>query len=159
MTARYRLVAHRWDDRTGEPVRKYRRGDVLDVPAEHVERLLRIGAIEPVDGSVAPNPAASQQVTGSGSTPAEVGDDPGPAGDSADETPADPVVDDEPADELDEPDDVPADEPEAVPAEGEAKRPPQVADKSVWVAYAVRRGMTEDEAEAMTKRELIAALR
>lgn len=155
MTARYRLVAHRWDDRTGEPVRKYRRGDVLDVPAEHVERLLRVGAIEPIDGSVAP-PAASvdatPQVTGSGSAPAEVQDSPDEA-ESADTA----------KDSNDEPDDLPADEaadePEAVPAEGEPKRPPQVADKSVWVAYAKRRGMTEDEAEAMTKRELIAALR
>lgn len=158
MTARYRLVAHAWVDRTGDPVRKYRRGDVLDVPAEHVERLLRAGAIKPVDGSVAPTAApvsTKPQVTGSEKPPAEVGDDPGAAGDSVDDP-----VGDEPDDVPEsEPADPPADEPAPAPADGEPKRPPQVADKSVWVAYAKRRGMAEADAEAMTKRELIAALR
>lgn len=140
MTARYRLVAHRWDDRTGEPVRKYRRGDVLDVPDDHVERLLRAGAIEPLDGSVAPPAAApvaaKPQVTAPEPTPTKVPDAPDES-ESVD-------TDDDSADE---------------PTDVEPKRPPQVADKSVWVAYAVKRGMTKAEAEDMTKRELIAALR
>lgn len=42
--------------------------------------------------------------------------------------------------------------PSAVPVE----RPAQVAPKSAWVAYAVSQGLGEDEAEDLTKAELVA---
>lgn len=38
----------------------------------------------------------------------------------------------------------------------EVRRPPKAADKSSWVAYAVFRGATFDEANAMSKPDLIA---
>lgn len=42
--------------------------------------------------------------------------------------------------------------------DGVVARPKQAADKEDWVAYAVFRGMAEDEARALTKPQLIASL-
>jgi len=42
--------------------------------------------------------------------------------------------------------------------DGVVARPKQAADKEDWIAYAVYRGMVEDEARAMTKPALIASL-
>lgn len=50
---------------------------------------------------------------------------------------------------------VEADDP---PAEQSVPRPRQAAAKAVWIDYAVAQGLDRAEAEAMDKRELIAAL-
>ncbi|MBF6326772.1 MULTISPECIES: hypothetical protein [Nocardia] len=41
---------------------------------------------------------------------------------------------------------------------GDLERPKQAAPKEAWVEYAVARGMSEAEADALTKAELIARL-
>lgn len=42
-----------------------------------------------------------------------------------------------------------------VPGDEQATRPAQSAPKADWVAYAITRGISREEAEAMTKAELI----
>ncbi|MEV0236878.1 hypothetical protein [Nonomuraea sp. NPDC050786] len=43
----------------------------------------------------------------------------------------------------------------AVPVAGAAGRPPENANKSAWIAYAVTRGMDERDARALSKAALI----
>lgn len=52
-----------------------------------------------------------------------------------------------------QPEAAPAERPES--AEASAERPKQVAPKAEWVEFAVSQGAVRDEAEALTKAELI----
>ncbi|MBH0121555.1 hypothetical protein I0Q12_19390 [Rhodococcus sp. CX] len=136
--ARHEIVASFWDEPVGPPVGyvRHRRGAVIDVPDEHAERLLRVGAIVPVEAD-----SVDDQTTGDASL-------------SDDSAVAAPVTADGTATPAGS--SIAPQEPAAAPAVGE--RPKQAAAKSVWVEYAVSRGMDRDEAEALDKRELIAAL-
>lgn len=126
MAGRYRVLAYRLGK-----YREARRGDVVELPDTDAERLVRIGAVVPVDAGA---PASGDRA------PAV------PPALSIDDLA---LVDDE--DQDDEPEPEPAPEPPA-------KRPAQVADKSEWIEYAVARGRDREYAESRTKRELIAEL-
>ncbi|WKN53775.1 hypothetical protein HJ581_0008185 [Rhodococcus opacus] len=144
--ARHEIVASFWEEPVGPPVGyvRHRRGAVVDVPDEHVERLLRVGAIAPVEpeasGDEARDDAAGDET-------------PGSADDSTPVVPA-PTDDTAPSTE----DTASADHPDSPAAVAEVERPKQTAAKPVWVEYAVARGMNRDDAEALDKRELIAEL-
>jgi hypothetical protein len=68
----------------------------------------------------------------------------------------------------DAPDPAPAPEPEAVPvpptatepipAAGDPVRPPKAGSHAAWVDYAVAKGLNRDEAQDMSKADLIAAV-
>lgn len=134
----YEVVATFWEEPCPEAPSGYvrhLRGSVIDVPAEHLDRLLRIGAVAPsragsdVDRSDVDADGAAAEADAAGDSD---------AGDAV--TGTDDAV---PGDA--QPDDSP-------------ERPKQAAAKSVWVEYAVARGMDRDQADALDKRELIAEL-
>ncbi|WP_458681946.1 hypothetical protein [Prescottella equi] len=140
MSDLYRLVSKSWQP----PGTRGRvlRGTVFTPPDGQIERLLRIGAIVPVDDELdsgendsGPDPLAddlSGDGAGTGAGDADTdGTDTTQAGHEAG-----------------------ADSPSAAAVE----RPKQAAAKAVWVEYAVARGIDRNEAEALDKRELIAAL-
>ncbi|WP_157383609.1 hypothetical protein [Prescottella equi] len=143
MSDLYRLMSKSWQP----PGTRNRitRGTVFTPPENQLERLLRIGAIVPVDDELDSGDSDSQ---------------------------SDPLADDEPGDRQGRDDDPNAtdysDSPDTSPAEAVAgadgqsqdvvERPKQAAAKAVWVEYAVARGMDRDEADGLDKRELIAAL-
>ncbi|MDV7244485.1 MULTISPECIES: hypothetical protein [Rhodococcus] len=143
--ARHEIVASFWEEPVGPPVGyvRHRRGAVVDVPDEHVERLLRIGAIAPVEQEAADD---------------EDGDD--AAGDEAPESGDDgtPVVTGAEADTAAPAEGSASPQPDSPIAVAEVERPKQTAAKPIWVEYAVARGMNRDDAEALDKRELIAEL-
>ncbi|MBP2208169.1 putative membrane protein [Rhodococcus percolatus] len=150
--ARHEIVASFWEEPVGPPEGyvRHRRGAVVDVPDEHVDRLLRVGAISPVEPEAAEDEASGNDETPSGN------DTPGSADDSA---PVVPAAADETA--LPAEASASADQPDspAAPVEvAEAERPKQAAAKAIWVEYAVARGMDRDDAEALDKRDLIAEL-
>ncbi|MCK8674101.1 hypothetical protein M1M07_23690 [Rhodococcus sp. HM1] len=126
----FKLLVSRWDEKVRTKPDEYVRhtqGEVFEVPDGQVERLLRIGAIGPVDEE----PALPE----------------GAADDPQDEESSDGSESDESSGEVDE-----------TPDSEQVNRPKQTAPKPVWVDYAVSRGMAREEAEALDKRELIAAL-
>lgn len=120
--ASFRLLVSRWDERVRTDPDEYMRhvqGDVFEVPDDQAERLLRIGAIAPVDDRPIPVDDAR---SGPPVPPAS-------GGDAHREEPMPPP-----------------------------ERPKQTASKPTWVEYAVACGMDRADAEALDKRELIAAL-
>lgn len=132
----YEVVATFWEEPCPEAPTGYvrhLRGSVIDVPAEHLDRLLRIGA-------VAPSGRGSDAAGHDADFAAAEGD----AGPDSDTHAAASEADDAATDDA-QPDD-------------SHERPKQAAAKSVWVEYAVARGMDRDQAEALEKRELIAEL-
>jgi len=142
--ARHEIVASFWEEPVGPPVGyvRHRRGAVVDVPDEHVDRLLRIGAIAPIEQEAVDGDAAPS------------GDEtPGSADDDA---PLVPAAADDAASSTE--DAALADQPDAPVAVVDVERPKQAAAKSIWVEYAVARGMDRDDAEALDKRDLIAEL-
>lgn len=153
--AAYELLADHWDEPSGESETGYvrhLRGEVFDVPDAHLDRLLRIGALAPLDDEAdeADEPdddeplseqtldkdePLSEETPDRDSVPAaDSGNDAGNETDSAAAAPGDVA----PAPDL--------------------ERPKQAALKDVWVDYAVARGMDRVDAEALDKRELIAEL-
>jgi hypothetical protein len=64
--------------------------------------------------------------------------------------PSDLPPDSEPADPVG-----PADPAGSDDVDGDGPTPPKSADKATWVAYAVTQGATEDDANALTKDQLI----
>lgn len=168
--AAYELLADHWDEPSGESETGYvrhLRGEVFDVPDAHLDRLLRIGALAPLDDE-ADEPDDDEPLTEetpdkdeplSEETPdtvsvpaADSGND---AGNETDSAAAEKVADSVTA---------PAADGGAAPAPGDVapapdlERPKQAALKDVWVDYAVARGMDRVDAEALDKRELIAEL-
>lgn len=135
--ALFKLLASRWDEKVRTNPDEYVRhtqGDVFEVPDRQVERLLRIGAICPVTDEPVPADAETDD-------PQDETDDP-QNDESSDGSELDAGVG-----EVDD-----------TPDSQQVNRPKQAAPKPVWVDYAVSRGMDRDEAEALDKRELIAAL-
>ncbi|MBM4492602.1 hypothetical protein GS436_02895 [Rhodococcus hoagii] len=132
----YEVVATFWEEPCAEAPTGYVRhlcGSVIDVPAEHLDRLLRIGAVAPTGaGSAAAESDADAAAADGGAGPDSDADD------AASEADAAATDDSQPADSH--------------------ERPKQAAAKSVWVEYAVARGMDRDQADALDKRELIAEL-
>ncbi|WP_368681039.1 hypothetical protein R1X32_42750 [Rhodococcus opacus] len=143
--ARHEIVASFWEEPVGPPVGyvRHRRGAVVDVPDEHVERLLRIGAIAPVEPDTAEDESSGNDEASPGNETPE----------SADETPVVPATTDVPAGDT-----ASADQPDASVEVADVERPKQAASKAIWVEYAVARGMDRDDAEAFEKRDLIAEL-
>ncbi|MBM4580918.1 hypothetical protein LRM64_19370 [Prescottella equi] len=136
----YEVVATFWEEPCPEAPSGYvrhLRGSVIDVPAEHLDRLLRIGAVAP-------------SRAGSDSDQSDVEAD-GAAADAAADEDADSDADDAATGTDDA---VPGG---TQPADSH-ERPKQAAAKSVWVDYAVARGMDREQADALDKRELIAEL-
>ncbi|MFE5699970.1 hypothetical protein [Rhodococcus koreensis] len=148
--ARHEIVASFWEEPVGPPVGyvRHRRGAVVDVPDEHVERLLRIGAIAPVEPE-----AADEDGPASGDESPSGDETPGSADDDAPVVPA--AADDAASSSEDA---AAADQPDAPVTVAEVERPKQAASKAIWVEYAVARGMDRDDAEAFEKRDLIAEL-
>ncbi|MFI8664235.1 hypothetical protein ACIGKR_29860 [Rhodococcus qingshengii] len=146
--AAHELLFDQWDEPSSESATGFirrRRGDVFEVPDVHLERLLRIGAIAAVDHTpTSPDgdSGADESELPNGELPGDEsnGDEPseGSSGDSSDIEPT-------PSDDDSEP-------------EAGVERPKQTAAKAVWVEYAIARGMARDDAEALDKRDLIAAL-
>lgn len=134
----YEVVATFWEEPCPEAPTGYvrhLRGSVIDVPAEHLDRLLRIGAVAPSDAS-----------SGTDSSDGNA-DGAAAEADTAEDSDAD---------------DAATGTDDAVPGDTQPddshERPKQAAAKSVWVEYAVARGMDRDQADALDKRELIAEL-
>jgi len=128
----FRLLASEWNEPIGDgKYVRHVRGDVVDVPDEHRDRLLKARAIEPATG--APEAPEADQ--------AEAGTD---VDDSADPVEAD----------AGDVEDAAGAEEEAAPAD----RPLRTASKATWVDYAVARGFDRAEADGMTRAELIEAL-
>lgn len=128
----YEVVATFWEEPCPDAPGGYVRhlhGSVIDVPAEHLDRLLRIGAVVPADGEL---DGDEPQVD----VESEVADDDS-AGSEAEDTATT------------------ADSNAEAP---EIERPKQAAPKAVWVDYAVARGWDRDRAESLDKRDLIAEL-
>ncbi|MFF0816629.1 hypothetical protein ACFYVR_15980 [Rhodococcus sp. NPDC003318] len=147
--ARHEIVASFWEEPVGPPTGyvRHRRGAVVDVPDEHVARLLRIGAIVPIEEAATGDDGTDDDGT------APTGDDaPGVADDGA---PADPVQED-PTSTLEA--DTSVAQPDQQVTVADLERPKQAASKAIWVEYAVARGMDRDAAEELDKRELIAEL-
>ncbi|MBM4489686.1 hypothetical protein GS876_20965 [Rhodococcus hoagii] len=134
----YEVVASFWEEPCPEAPTGYvrhLRGSVIDIPDGHLDRLLRIGAVVPAEGNA---------------DAADPDDDDDSTGDAGNREPSD----DEHGDEAGDEPDGSGDTPDANAVE----RPKQAAAKSVWVDYAVARGMDRDEADALEKRDLIAKL-
>lgn len=150
--ARHEIVASFWEEPVGPPVGyvRHRRGAVVDVPDEHVERLLRIGAIAPVEPDTAEDEASGNDETPPGNdTPGSADADPPVVPATADDT----ALPAEAAASADQPE-----SPDALVEVADVERPKQAASKAIWVEYAVARGMDRDDAEAFEKRDLIAEL-
>ncbi|HEY9314333.1 hypothetical protein [Williamsia sp.] len=166
--AAYELLADHWDEPNGESDTGYvrhLRGEVFDVPDKHLDRLLRIGALAPADEDATESDDA-EAVVEDPTEPDDADDDSDNHGDSeansdAAEQESDPDREPAPVNDTDRESDSDAVEqesdPDVEPAPG-IERPKQTAGKPVWVDYAVDRGMTRDDAEALDKRDLIAAL-
>lgn len=152
--ARHEIVASFWEEPVGPPdlYVRHRRGAVVDVPDEHVARLLRIGAIAPVE-EAAPDDDASDSTADDGTAPA--GDDAPAVPD--DGVPADPAQED-PTPAAESEADTAVAQPDQQVTVADLERPKQAASKAIWVEYAVARGMDRDAAEELDKRELIAEL-
>lgn len=167
--AAYELLADIWDEPNGESETGYvrhLRGEVFDVPDTHLDRLLRIGALAPLDDEP-DEPDVDEPLSEetpdkdeplSEETPDKVNvlaaDSDNDAGDETGSASAEKVTDAEtaPAAVGEEPDSG-----DVAPAP-DLERPKQAALKDVWVDYAVARGMDRVDAEALDKRELIAEL-
>lgn len=159
--AAYELLADHWDEPNGESETGYvrhLRGDVFDVPDTHLDRLLRIGALAPLDDEPdepdepdADEPL-SEETPDKGDVPAADSDN--DAGNETSSASAEKVTDTDTAPAADGEEAASGD---FTPAP-DAGRPKQAALKDVWVDYAVRRGMDRVDAEALDKRELIAEL-
>lgn len=133
-------IIERRDDGTAKRVAKHRRGAVLTgLTDREVERLTAAGAIRP--HAEPPQNAATGSGGGEGNAnPGGGGGASGqtpPGGDAAGATPQ-VTGDDDRGNDSDEP-----------------TRPAQTGAKALWVDYAVARGMEREEAEAMTRAELI----
>ena len=149
--AAYELLAD-WDEPNGESETGYvrhLRGEVFDVPDKHLDRLLRIGALAPVDDEVAESDDA-ETVDEDSAYDVIVPTDDNSGNDVDSESDSDAAEKETDTDVPPAPDDV-------APAP-DIERPKQTAGKPAWVDYAVERGMDRDDAEALDKRELIAAL-
>ncbi|WP_280410694.1 hypothetical protein [Nocardia asiatica] len=135
-------IIERRDDGTAKRVAKHRRGAVLTgLTDREVERLTAAGAIRP--HREPPQIIA----TGSGSGEGNVNPGAGVGGGESGQTPPD--------------SDAAGATPQAT-GDGdlgnnsdEPARPAQTGAKALWVDYAVARGMEREEAEAMTRAELI----
>lgn len=141
MSDLYRLVSKSWQP----PGTRGRisRGTVFTPPDGQIDRLLRIGAIVPLDDE------AESDDPETGSDP--LADDPA-SGDQAIASDPDGEGDATAATDTAETSQAPEGHTDAL------ERPKQAAAKAVWVEYAVSRGMDRDAAEDLDKRELIAAL-
>lgn len=149
--AAYKLLSD-WEEPNDESETGYvrhLRGEVFDVPDKHLDRLLRIGALAPVDDDVT-EPDDAETVHEDSADDVIV-----PTDDNADDD-ADSEADSDAAEKETDTDVAPAQD--DVAPTPDIERPKQTAAKDVWVDYAVARGMARDDAEALDKRELIAAL-
>jgi hypothetical protein len=115
-------------------------GDIVDLPDDEVERGEKAGVFGPATGS----DAALAAIVGAD----RVDEVPPPADEDLDHGPAD----DEPITHTVSTQ--PTGEPVA-DVSTTLERPKQAAPKDAWVEYAKRRGMSEADAEAATKVELI----
>ncbi len=150
----YELVAELFDQRTSPldkpfDFKRYRRGDTVTLDVEEARRLYAAGAVQPVGQRQlqAAEQARLAYAAALALVPeqlrAELPDTTPPA------LPSTPPGGDQPAAERLVTGPVPP------PASPEAKRPVQIAPKEQWVAYAVAQGASADEAEQLTKQELI----
>ncbi|NKT69488.1 hypothetical protein GS860_16150 [Rhodococcus hoagii] len=131
----YEVVATFWEEPCPDAPGGYVRhlhGSVIDVPAEHLERLLRIGAVTPTEDKIGSDTAEANVEVAAAENDSVVTES------------EDSATDNDSAAEASEVETV--------------ERPKQAAAKSVWVEYAVARGMDRDQAEALDKRDLIAEL-
>ncbi|MYV30319.1 hypothetical protein GQ649_24170 [Rhodococcus sp. DSM 6344] len=156
--AAYELLADLWDEPDAESETGYvrhLRGEVFDVPDKHLDRLLRIGALAPVDDETDEPDDIETVDEGSPDEPSDPADDSdNDAGSETTSAAADKDADSDSAPVADGEAPAPGD---VAPAP-DLERPKQTAVKDVWVDYAVARGMDRVDAEALDKRELIAEL-